>query len=72
MGAAINAMVWAGFHPSFEAAVKAMVQEEKTFWPDPQNVAVYEHLYRDVYKKAYKSNEGLFKTLGEFSEDTLL
>ena len=72
MGAAINAMVWAGFHPTFEAAVKAMVQEEKTFWPDPKNVAVYEHLYRDVYKKVYKCNEGLFKTLGEFSEDTLL
>ena len=72
MGAAINAMVWAGFYPSFEEAVKAIINEEKTFWPDPKNVIIYDTLYEQVYKKAYKANETLFKTLGQFSTETLL
>lgn len=67
IGAAINAGVWAGFFDSYEEGVKALVREEKTFWPKPADVAVYEHLYQEVYKKVYKRNESLFKTLEAFT-----
>ncbi|HZK41700.1 MAG TPA: carbohydrate kinase, partial [Clostridia bacterium] len=67
IGAAINAGVWAGFFDSYEEGVKAMVREDKTFWPRPADVAVYEHLYQEVYKKVYKRNESLFKTLEAFT-----
>lgn len=67
IGAAINAGVWAGFYPTYEAGVQALVREERTFWPDAGHVAIYEDLYRNIYKKAYKSNEELFKNLERYS-----
>ena len=44
-----------------------MVRQEKIFRPKPAAVAVSEHLYQDVYKKLYKRNESLFKTLEAFT-----
>ncbi len=72
MGAAINAGVWAGFYPSYQEGVKALVREEKTFWPDQDRVATYERLYQEVYKKVYRRNEDLFKTLESFSQQEIL
>ncbi|HZK29255.1 MAG TPA: FGGY-family carbohydrate kinase [Clostridia bacterium] len=67
VGAAINAGVWAGFYPNYEEGVRAMIREERTFWPNPTDVQVYERLYRDVYKKVYRNNEEVFKILEDFS-----
>ncbi|HHX30853.1 MAG TPA: carbohydrate kinase, partial [Clostridiaceae bacterium] len=67
IGAAINAGVWAGFFDNYEEGVKAMVKEEQTFWPRAENVKVYEHLYREIYKKIYRQNQELFKKLEEYS-----
>ncbi len=45
LGAAICAGVGIGLYPDFEAAVERLVQEERTYQPNPQNAAVYEDLY---------------------------
>lgn len=71
VGAAINAGVWAGFYDSYQEAVGVMTREEKVFWPDADNVAIYEDLYTGIYKKAYKSNEKLFKELERYSGKSL-
>ena len=41
LGAAIVTSVGLGIHPSFESAIHDMVKYERTFEPDPQNVAIY-------------------------------
>jgi sugar (pentulose or hexulose) kinase len=67
IGAAINAGMWAGFYQSYEEGVRAMTHEERVFWPDAKNVAIYDDLYNRIYKKVYKSNEKLFKELERYS-----
>ena len=49
LGAAIDAAVGLGLHPSFEAAVAAMTRAAETRDPDPANHALYEDLYRSAY-----------------------
>jgi sugar (pentulose or hexulose) kinase len=53
LGAAIDAAVGLGLHPSFEAAVAAMTRLAETRDPDPANRVVYEDLYRGVYLRLY-------------------
>jgi sugar (pentulose or hexulose) kinase len=53
LGAAIDAAVGLGLHPSFEAAVAAMTRLAETRDPDPGNRVVYEDLYRSVYLRLY-------------------
>jgi sugar (pentulose or hexulose) kinase len=53
LGAAIDAAVGLGLHPSFEAAVGAMTRVAETRDPDPASHALYEDLYRSVYLRLY-------------------
>ncbi len=53
LGAAIDAAVGLGLHPSFEAAVAAMTRIAETREPSPIAHAVYEDLYRNVYLRMY-------------------
>jgi sugar (pentulose or hexulose) kinase len=53
LGAAIDAAVGLGLHPSFEAAVAAMTRLAETSDPDPGNHVVYEDLYHSVYLRLY-------------------
>jgi sugar (pentulose or hexulose) kinase len=48
-GAAIVAAVGAGLHPSFDAAVAAMVPPAPIITPDPTHAALYQRLYEQVY-----------------------
>ena len=53
LGAAIDAAVGLGLHPSFEAAVASMTRIAETREPRPATHDLYEQLYRDVYLKLY-------------------
>ncbi len=63
-GAAINAGIWAGIYKDYEDGVASIKREDKTFYPIPQNVEIYDRIYHDIYKKVYAKNKELFKELG--------
>lgn len=63
LGAAICAAVGLGLHRDTDAAVKAMVREERTFLPDPKHQATYEALYHKVYKRLYQRLQPLYEEI---------
>lgn len=65
--AAINAGLWAGFYKDFEDGVACMMREDRTFHPIPENVKIYDRIYRDIYKKVYGKNKKLFEELGHLA-----
>ena len=60
LGAAIDAAVGLGIHPSFEAAVGEMTRLAEVRDPDPVTHAVYDELYRDVYRRMYPALKPLY------------
>jgi sugar (pentulose or hexulose) kinase len=60
LGAAIDAAVGLGLHPTFEAAVASMTRIAETRDPDPVAHAVYEDLYRHVYLGLYERLRPLY------------
>jgi sugar (pentulose or hexulose) kinase len=60
LGAAIDAAVGLGLHPSFDAAVAAMTRVAETRDPDPANHRLYDDLYRSVYLKLYERLQPLY------------
>jgi sugar (pentulose or hexulose) kinase len=67
LGAAINAAVGAGLHPSFEAAVKAMTRVGDVFEPDLKTHALYNRLYRRVYKRMYRRLRPLYERIRDIT-----
>jgi sugar (pentulose or hexulose) kinase len=63
LGAAIDAAVGLGLHPSFETAVAAMTRTAETRDPDPAAHAVYEQLYRTVYLRLYERLQPLYREI---------
>ncbi len=63
LGAAIDAAVGLGIHPSFEAAVAAMTRTVETRDPDPAAHAVYDQLYRAVYLRLYDQLRPLYREI---------
>jgi len=63
LGAAIDAAVGLGLHPSFEAAVAAMTRIAETRDPDPVSHALYEELYRTVYLRLYERLQPLYEEI---------
>jgi sugar (pentulose or hexulose) kinase len=61
LGAAIDAAVGIGLHPSFEAAVAAMTRVVETRDPDPATHELYEALYRRVYLRLYERLQPLYE-----------
>ena len=62
-GAAIVAAVGSGLHPSVDAAVAAMVPDSPLVHPDPERVALYDRLYREVFEPGLDEMRGLFAGL---------
>jgi len=60
LGAAIDAAVGLGLHPSFEAAVASMTRIAETRDPDPATRALYDDLYRGVYLRLYERLKPLY------------
>ncbi len=63
LGAAIDAAVGLGLHPSFEAAVAAMTRMAETRDPDPVSHALYDDLYRSVYLPLYERLQPLYEEI---------
>jgi sugar (pentulose or hexulose) kinase len=63
LGAAIDAAVGLGIHPSFEAAVAAMTRIVEVRDPDPTTHATYDALYRDVYRRMYPALRPLYAAI---------
>jgi sugar (pentulose or hexulose) kinase len=65
LGAAIVGAVGAGLHPDFDTAIAQMTRISDTFTPNPENHAIYDRLYRDIYLKMYKRVKPLYQKFGE-------
>ncbi len=63
VGAAIDAAVGLGIHPSFEAAVAAMTRVVETRDPEPGAAALYDELYRSVYRRMYERLQPLYEEI---------
>lgn len=63
LGAAIDAAVGLGLHPSFETAVAGMTRTAETRDPDPAAHDVYEELYRSVYLRLYEQLKPLYREI---------
>jgi sugar (pentulose or hexulose) kinase len=63
LGAAIDASVGLGIHPSFEAAIGAMTRLAETVEPDPDRHALYDRLYRRVYRRMYARLKPLYEEI---------
>lgn len=63
LGAAINAAVGVGLYPDYATALAKMTHAGERFTPNPENVALYEQLYRDVYLKLYARLEPLYGSI---------
>ena len=64
-GAAIAVAVALGMYDSYEAAIAAFSKDEEVVYPIPENVAIYDTIYRKYYLKFYKRNLKLFRKLDE-------
>lgn len=67
LGAAIDCAVGLGLHPDFPSAIAAMTRVGKVFQPNPQAVAVYERLYREVYLRMYQQLRPLYRSIREIT-----
>lgn len=63
LGAAINAAVGCGYFSNYQQAVKAMTHVEQTFWPNPENVQLYNKLYHQVYRKMYRRLKPIYQKI---------
>jgi sugar (pentulose or hexulose) kinase len=67
LGAAIDAAVGLGLHPSFDQAVSAMTRISQVFEPDPRHHAVYDGLYRAVYTQMYRRLRPLYEKIRQIT-----
>jgi sugar (pentulose or hexulose) kinase len=63
LGAAIDAAVGLGIHPSFDAAVAAMTRLVETRDPEPGAAGLYDELYRRVYRRMYERLRPLYEEI---------
>ena len=67
LGAAIDAAVGLGLHPDFPTAVREMTRLGRTFEPDAEGRAMYDRLYREVYRKMYGRLRPLYVRIREIT-----
>ena len=67
LGAAIDAAVGLGLYPDFARAVAAMTRIGKVFEPVAANRAIYDRLYREVYRKMYGRLQPMYRRIAEIT-----
>ncbi|HET58648.1 MAG TPA: carbohydrate kinase, partial [Deltaproteobacteria bacterium] len=67
LGAAINAAVGTGIHPDFETAIREMTHTGEVYEPNMKNHALYDQLYRDVYKKMYRRLRPFYRRIRDIT-----
>ena len=63
LGAAVVGAVGLGLHRDFPSAISAMTRLGQTFEPDSSHTALYDELYRGVYRRMYVRLEPLYARL---------
>ncbi len=63
LGAAINAAVGLKLYPDFRTAIDKMCHVGETFEPIPENVRIYDQLYRRVYSRMYRKLKPLYNDI---------
>lgn len=63
LGAAIDAAVGVGLHPTFDVAVREMTRVGTVFEPDAARRRIYDDLYRRVYRKMYGKLRPLYEEI---------
>ena len=63
LGAAIACMVGVGLQPDFTTAVQSMTRAGEVFYPNKENHALYNRLYREVYCKMYQRLQPLYQNI---------
>jgi sugar (pentulose or hexulose) kinase len=67
LGAAMDAAVGLKLHPDFDTAVKEMTHIGQSFDPIPENVRLYDELYKRVYSKMYARLKPLYDEIREIT-----
>ncbi|TPH12263.1 FGGY-family carbohydrate kinase [Litorilituus lipolyticus] len=67
LGAAINTAVGMGVYQSYADAVQAMTRTEASFFPQQENVELYEQLYSKVYRKMYRQLKPIYQNIKEIT-----
>ncbi len=67
LGAAINAAVGTAIHPDFETAIREMTHTGEVYEPNMKNHALYDQLYRDVYKKMYRRLRPFYRRIRDIT-----
>lgn len=63
LGAAIVTAVGLGIYANFDQAIAGMTRVNKVFQPQPEIVATYDALYKQVYLKMYKQLQPLYQSI---------
>lgn len=63
LGASIIGYVANGTYSDYQNAIENMVHIKDTFEPNPQNVKVYQRLYKEIYKGAYQHLKPIYKNI---------
>jgi sugar (pentulose or hexulose) kinase len=67
LGAAIDVAVGLGLHPDFATAVGEMTRLGEAFEPTPHGQAIYDALYRRVYKQMYHRLKPLYEEIRDIT-----
>ncbi|RSZ57958.1 carbohydrate kinase [Massilia atriviolacea] len=67
LGAAIAAAVGLGLYPDFAAAIAGMTRIGRVFEPVEANRAMYDRLYRQVYRKMYGRLQPMYAQIAEIT-----
>jgi sugar (pentulose or hexulose) kinase len=67
LGAAIAAAVGLGLYPDFAAAIAGMTRIGRVFQPIEANRAMYDRLYRQVYRKMYARLQPMYARIAEIT-----
>ena len=67
LGAAIAAAVGLGLYPDFAAAIAGMTRIGRVFEPIAANQAMYDRLYKQVYRKMYARLQPMYAQIAEIT-----
>ena len=67
LGAAINAAVGMSYYSDYESAIKNMTSIGKSVEPNPENIQLYDDLYKRVYLPMYKRLKPLYEEIQDIT-----
>lgn len=67
LGAAINAAVGMNYYSDYESAIKNMTSIGKSVEPNPENIQLYDDLYKRVYLPMYKRLKPLYEEIQDIT-----